>query len=564
MILGAFKGLVKEQVVKQDHSFDMGDWTQIGSFPPEQYHFHQEKISEKRAQLFEDYQQPISNYGVPNTFHLSGTPMPLQPIPAATEQEMTDVQCSEIGEAKKEQPYPFFVTPFELFSNYGSRSNKAREVSVGNLSNQAQMYGWKLSTEEIMRVAGERYVRFSTQRVCNFSTSMHPYGCAMMGLSMDETKDVELVQLLLSAADKLGYQQYDRASRLLSQCEWMSSETGNPVQRIVYYFSEALRERIDRETGRVTLKRAEGGGIYGKSLVLGSSFAFLAHHQAIAFLQAIQCAGMQAILENISSATNVHLIDLQIRSGIHWIILMQALSERDKCPIRLLKITAFETTNVQDIVGTCKRLESFAQSLNLPFSITPIFLSDMKDFRAELVNIEADETVAVYSPTVLRSMLSRPDCLDGLMRAIKKLKPAIMVVNEVELSTNSPSFVKRFIEALFSYSAYFDCFEACMQQDNKNRMVLEGIYFRDGIRSLVAVDGGERIDRSVKIDVWRAFFARFGMVEVELSESSLYQARVVVNQFVCKSACHLDKNGKCLIMGWKGTPLHSLSSWKFT
>ncbi|GLT81519.1 hypothetical protein SLA2020_529010 [Shorea laevis] len=34
----------------------------------------------------------------------------------------------------------------------------------------------------------------------------------------------------------------------------MSSKTGNPVQRLVYYFSEALLEKIDREPGRITSK----------------------------------------------------------------------------------------------------------------------------------------------------------------------------------------------------------------------------------------------------------------------------------------------------------------------
>jgi hypothetical protein len=52
-------------------------------------------------------------------------------------------------------------------------------------------------------------------------------------------------------------------------------------------------------------------------------------------------------------------------------------------------------------------------------------------------------------------------------------------------------------------------------------------------------------------------------VDTELSMSSLDQARLVVKKFDCEKSCTLDMNGKCLIIGWKGTPIHSLSVWKF-
>jgi len=62
----------------------------------------------------------------------------------------------------------------------------------------------------------------------------------------------------------------------------------------------------------------------------------------------------------------------------------------------------------------------------------------------------------------------------------------------------------------------------------------------------------------------RAFFSRFRMVEVGFSESSLYQASLIPKQFPYGDSCTLEKNGNCLIIGWEGTPLHSLSAWKFS
>lgn len=89
----------------------------------------------------------------------------------------------------------------------------------------------------------------------------------------------------------------------------------------------------------------------------------------------------------------------------------------------------------------------------------------------------------------------------------------------------------RFIEALFFYSAIFDGIEACMDRINPNRTSIESIYLNHLIRNIVAAEGEEKRTRHGKPDYWRALFGRFGMVETELSTSSLYQANLVVRKF---------------------------------
>ncbi|KAK4265895.1 hypothetical protein QN277_026885 [Acacia crassicarpa] len=136
-------------------------------------------------------------------------------------------------------------------------------------------------------------------------------------------------------------------------------------------------------------------------------------------------------------------------------------------------------------------------------------------------------------------------------------------MTEVEANHNSKSFVKRFTEALFYFSVFFDCVEESMEGDDPNRRVLESLFLRYGIRDIVAADGEKRKIRSVKIEVWRAFFGRFGMVEEELSMSSLYQAELVAKKFSSGNSCTFHMDGSSLLTGWKGTPLSSLSVWKF-
>lgn len=71
----------------------------------------------------------------------------------------------------------------------------------------------KLFTEKIMRLAGERFIEFSSQKFININLLVHPYGSALSHLTSEEKQDVELAQLLLAAAEKVSCQQYtERAS----------------------------------------------------------------------------------------------------------------------------------------------------------------------------------------------------------------------------------------------------------------------------------------------------------------------------------------------------------------
>lgn len=471
-------------------------------------------------------------------------------------------------EAKKEKENPFSLAALKLLKSYGSGLKRLNPERIMEPNKDAaasiEIKNQGLSTEEIIRIAGARFIQYTSQAGDVSSMLSHPFELSFLGLSHEEIRDVELVELLLASAEKVGSQQFERASKLLNQCESLSSNTANPVQRLVYYFSEALRERIDRETGRFTMKglgKQKAFDIDEAMMTLNpTNLAFL---RGIPFCQLAQFSATQAILENVSQAKKIHIIDLGIKNGIQWTVLMQALASREECHLELLKISAIGTTCKHLIEDTGKRLLSFAQSLNLPFSFKTVMVTDMVHLKEDLFELNADETVAVYSEYTLRCMIPQPNTLESLMKMIRNIKPCVMVVAEVEGNLNSPAFVNRFTEAFFFFGAYFDCLEAFLKRDDPNRMIAESLYFGQAISNIVATEGEERKTRHVKIDVWRAFFARFGLQEAEFSTASLYQAKLLLKKSSCGSSCTLDMNGKCLLVGWKGTPLQSVSVWKF-
>ncbi|KAK7259221.1 hypothetical protein RIF29_24821 [Crotalaria pallida] len=484
-----------------------------------------------------------------------------QPLQETKGLKNQEVASSEFLEYNKQlQPS---LASLELLRNYASRFKRLSEKKENNI--EASLEQQKLSVEEIIRVAGARYMQYSVHWNDNFCIPMHPYGMDLGGLSVEENRDIELAQFLLAAAEKVSCQQFERASRLLQHCQWNSSATGSSVQRVIFYFAKALRERIDKETGRVvTFEGCEKNLERELHQKMNTKFA-LTCHQNLPFNQVMQFTGIQAIVEHVASESKIHVIDLDINSGVQCTALMQALAERSYCTVvvELLKVTAIGLVKYKTkIEETGKRLTSFAESLNLPFSYKAVLLNDMAEIAEDLFEIEECEAVVVYSPYYLKNLIATPELLENLMRVIRNIKPSIMIVLETESNHNSPSFVNRFIEALFFYSGFFDCLETCLKEENECRMATEAILF-EGIRNIVAMEGKERTVRSVKTDVWKRFFARYRMMETGFSHSSLYQANLVANEFAYGKFNTIDKNGKGLIIGWKGTPMFSLSAWRF-
>ncbi|XP_061350111.1 DELLA protein RGL1-like [Gastrolobium bilobum] len=485
-------------------------------------------------------------------------PQPTQAFHETRGLKNQEVASSELVEYNKQEPPS--LASLELLRSHGSRFNRLSGQNISNI--ETSLDHQNRSTEEIIRVAGTRYVQLSAHWNDSFFIPMHPYGFDLGDLSEEENRDVELAQFLLAAAERVGCQQFERASRLLIVCERNSSATANPAQRVIFHFAQALRARIDKETGKVTIK----GLVKNEERELHrnmDTILSLTCHKKIPFNQVMQFTGIQAIVEHVASDTKIHLIDLDINSGVHCTALMQALVERQDCAVELLKMTAIGLyTCKTKIEETGKRLASFAESLNLPFLFKAVFVTDIAELKEDHFEVGRHEAVAVYSPYLLRNMISRPDCMENLMGVIRNIKPSIMIVLEVEANHNSPSFVNRFIEALFFYSAFFDCLETCTKQENECRMATERI-LSAGIRNIVAMEGRERTVRNVKIDVWRRFFARYRMVETGFSKSCLYQADLVAKEFAFGKLCTIERNGKCLIVGWKGTPMHSISAWRF-
>ncbi|KAL2506831.1 DELLA protein RGL1 [Abeliophyllum distichum] len=451
-------------------------------------------------------------------------------------------QNSELIEPEKKRQYVFPSRSLEILKKYGSRQRRLNGKMVNVPSYEIQDSNCSvptLSAEIIIKLAAVKFIQSNPRSSSEISMLSHPYTGSILGSSTEDSKGIQIVQNLLTCAQKVGEKQYERAIKLLRECDRMSSSEGTPVQRLVFYFSEALYEKIDRETGRIT-----PNGLGKKSedpleALKCQDTILIAFCYELPLARITSFAAIQALVEHVAEARKVHIIDLEIRNGLHCITLMQALSTRSKNPIEHLKITAVGIKSKEKIEETGRRLTTFAQSLNLHFTFDVVVAEDILELNKELFEFDIDEAVAVYAAYALTIMIGHPDRLKHIMEVIRTINPCVMIVSEIEANCNSPIFVDRFVEALFYYGAFFDSLADCMKNDEKNRRYAESTCFSSAIRNIVGTEGKERKIRLMSINVWRAFFERFQLVETELSMSSMYQANLVLKNFTSGEFHHI-------------------------
>nr|GEY99413.1 hypothetical protein [Tanacetum cinerariifolium] len=204
-----------------------------------------------------------------------------------------------------------------------------------------------------------------------------------------------------------------------------------------------------------------------------------------------------------------------------------------------------------------ERLAEYAKSMNILFTFKIVMVSNMLDFNIDLLELDEHEKVAVCAPFFLSTLISKPNYLEHLMRVIRKNNPCITLVTEIEANHTTPAFANRFTKALFFYGALFDSMSYCLANDDQHRKVSESVIYGQSIRNIVAADGDKRTIRHIGFDVWRSFFVRFGMVEIELSSDTLFKAKLFDSNFDCGNSCTVRADGGSLLIEWKDIPVFS-------
>lgn len=387
-------------------------------------------------------------------------------------------------------------------------------------------------------------------------------------LNNEDSSDVRLVQNLMSCATSVAEKQHGRAKKFLEACGETSSPTGSPLQRLAFYFSEALSVKIGLENTKHETneenKKKQKNTVFRHLEPTKCVNSIPAYYKEFPVTQITNLVGSHTILRYLGNARRIHAVDLEIRSGVQWVQFMQDVAAgRGENPVHHVRITAVASASKRLIIEeTGRELGRFADSVNLRFSFGVVLVEDVLELDRDLFGLNADESVVVYASYTLVTLVGRAERLDHVMEVIRSLSPCIMLVTEMEANCNAPSFIERFVESLFLFGAFFDSLSDCLEGEETSRADIESTLFRSSINNVLAAEEEKRMLRHVPLHVWRACFDSFGMVETELSFSSLDQANLLLRECSNGSSITMCRNGGCLIVGWKGTALTSLSAWK--
>lgn len=413
----------------------------------------------------------------------------------------------------------------------------------GNASNSQE-----LSAVTIMRMAG-----------MVLSTPTGDFSCIVnsFGIPTPSENHLKKVLTLLGAAENFSKEEYDQSEELLVS---ILSSGSHPIERVMNCYARYLRQRIDVKKHIIDLER-EIEHLDIEEAMIDLRPLIFACEQKLPLTQISNFAAIQTILDSFASAERIHFIDIGKKLCSYWIVMMHALANRERVQVKKLKITAV-CTPMCNVREAGKLLSSFAESMRLPFVFKALYTENYELEKAGF-EIEPGEKVAVFMDHNLRCLSAFPKRVDALLRGIKNINPHLMIVIDVEQNFRSSTFSERFRGALSLSSAVSDSLEICLRGENHSINTIEKIHFHESICNGVLSENEDSFDHHHKIDFWREYFSKFGILETEMSKTSMYQARLMIEEKTCWTSCSLTMNGKGIILCWKGISLRFLSAWKF-
>lgn len=436
-----------------------------------------------------------------------------------------------------ELPIPFFDDGIDVISFLGNTQNPCSPSdhseavgSIGSCSSASLNYIDKFGNEFVLR--DEYPSEFE----------------AVLGRQVPPLGQQDVLQILVNCAEALSEGHHVLVRSMVSKLQEFSSPLGDPLQRISFYVSEVLKkysfsvvnqEENDEESS------------------LEYDLAYQAFYQLLPYHQFMHFTSNQAILEAVDNASNIHIIDLEIRQGLQWPSFIQSLAHRPGGPPKLLKITAIGQDEKR-LKQTGRRLLEFAESMEIAFAFHPV-LVDLENLDESVLNIEAHETIAVNCSIVLHRLLCQSGKIHGLLALLRKLNPVVLTVMEIECNQSMPSTVGRFQQCLIFHRAVFNSIEAIVEKNNPDRVLIERVYVAPNISNVLVHDKDNSVMYAC-IDSWRKFLRHSGFKDSPLSNYSKCQAKLLLGMYT-NDSFKLHEDGVSITLAWQDTPIVSVSAW---
>ncbi|CAL0301425.1 unnamed protein product [Lupinus luteus] len=365
---------------------------------------------------------------------------------------------------------------------------------------------------------------------------------------------VRLVHALMACAEAVQQENLKLADALLKHVHLLAASQAGAMRKVASYFAQALYHRIYRS--------------YPQETLVDSSFSDMLHmhfYESCPYLKFAHFTANQAILEAFSSAAEVHVIDFGLKQGMQWPALMQALARRPggAPSFRLTGIGPPQNDNVDSLQQVGVKLAQLAQTFGVRFVFRGFVCNSLADLDQTMLDIRAEEAVAVNSVFELHRMFARPGSIEKILATVKMIKPKIVTIVEQEANHNGPVFMDRFNEALHYYSSLFDSLEGTPGSlPSSQDALMSELYLGRQICNVVASEGVDRVERHETLNQWRVRMGSTGFEPVHLGSNAFKQASMLLALFAGGDGYRVEENKGCLMLGWHTRPLIATSAWK--
>nr|XP_043638014.1 scarecrow-like protein 8 [Erigeron canadensis] len=393
--------------------------------------------------------------------------------------------------------------------------------------------------------------------------SPSPTSSSSSSCASSSATSVSPIPLLTDAAGAISDGKSDTAVEILTRLTNVSNARGTPEQRLSFYMTEALRTRLNSIP-------ATTGELYGKDHILSTQ---LLYEKSPCFNLAFVAANA-TILE---AGKRIHVVDFDIGQGLQYIYLLQEIAAaREECceareskkvipfSIKLSTFQDFGTGGVERLKNVGERLKSLANKLGVMFSFNILNLK-LCDLDTTSLKGGEDEVLVVNLAFTLYKLpdesVTTENLRDEVLRRVKGLSPALVIIIEQELNGNTASFETRVGQACGYYGALLESLDATTGSDNSDRVKIEEGLSRKMMNS-VACEGRDRVERCEVFGKWRA---RMGMARFESNAMSQLSHGSFVNLVNSVTRGNpgftVKEEGGGVSLGWMGRILTVVSAW---
>ncbi|KAK8957471.1 Scarecrow-like protein 6 [Platanthera zijinensis] len=363
----------------------------------------------------------------------------------------------------------------------------------------------------------------------------------------------DLVDQLFKAAELVEAGNFISAHGILARLNHhLPSPLGKPLIRSVFHFKDALQLLIANSSSPPSTTPLL---ITPFDVVLKLS-AYKAFSEVSPLLHFTNFTATQTLLEQLGSATLIHIIDFDIGIGGQWSSFLHELAQKGRSsPVQQLKITAFvslPTFHPLELHLTSEILSHFATELNIPFEINIASIESFDPAEILAKSASTNEAIAVNLPMGA----SLNPSFSTTLHLVKQLMPKIIVSVDQGCDRSDLSFSHHFLHAFQSSVTLLDSIDAagcCLDTANK----IERFVLRPAIENRVI--GRHRAPEQTL--QWRALFASAGFVPMQFSNFTEMQAESLLKRIPFRGF-HVERSQASLHLHWQRRELASVSAWR--